>query len=73
MAKNPKKSDGIVHLLEMDLDLKTNVATPNYALPDGETLTLVRLPENDRSRGLGQQKGDGSELNFKDKFSNETG
>ena len=34
MAKNPKKSDGLVHLLEMDIDLKTNVVTPNFKLPD---------------------------------------
>lgn len=24
IAKNPKKADGIIHLIEMDLDLKTN-------------------------------------------------
>lgn len=24
MAKNPKKADGTVHLIEMELDLKTN-------------------------------------------------
>lgn len=69
MSKNPKKSDGVVHLVDMDLDLKMNEVTPNFPLQDGEKLTLHKLPENDRTRGIDQKKGDGAELHFKDKFS----
>jgi len=52
MAKNPKKSDGIVHLMEMDLDLKTDKATLMHGPPNME-LTLVKDPMNDRTRGKG--------------------
>ena len=50
MEKN-KKSDGIVHLIEMDMDLKTNKVTLKHGQP-GE-LTLVRDEQNDRTRGKG--------------------
>ena len=70
MAKNPKKSDGIVHLIEMDLDLKTNKVTLMHGPPNLE-LTLVMEPNNDRTRGKGQRKADGSTFLYKDKFNND--
>jgi hypothetical protein len=51
MAKN-KKSDGIVHLYEMDLNLKTNEVTLMHGPPNLE-LTLVKDEMNDRTRGKG--------------------
>lgn len=41
MAKNPKKSDGIVHLVEMELDLKTNKVQLAHG-PQNLDLILVR-------------------------------
>lgn len=58
MAKNPKKADPIVHLAEMDLDLKLNKVT--FSSDPSIELTLVRMPNNDRTRGRGQRKADGS-------------
>ena len=72
MAKNPKKADGIIHLAEMDLDLKTNKVQLAHG-PQNLDLILVKQPMNDRTRGRGQRKGDGAAFNFKDKFSAETG
>lgn len=58
MAKNPKKANPIVHLGEMDLDLKRNSVI--FSSDPSIELTLVRMPENDRTRGKGQRKGDGA-------------
>ena len=65
--KKSKKADTTVHLFEMDIDLKTNVVTPLHAKEEG--LTLVKCPNNDRTRGIGARKGEGAAFNFKDKFS----
>ena len=46
MKKN-KKSDGIVHLIEMDLDLRTNKVTLMHG-PPGLELKLVRDENNNR-------------------------
>lgn len=70
MAKNPKKSDGIVHLIEMDIDLKTNKVTLMYGPPNLE-LSLQKHEMNDRTRGKGQRKGDGAAFHYKDKFNND--
>ena len=69
MAKN-KKSDGIVHLIEMDLDLKTNKVTLMHGPPNLE-LTLVKDEMNDRTRGKGQRKADGNAFVYSDKFNND--
>lgn len=69
MKKN-KKSDGIVHLNEMDLNLKTNGVTLMHGPSDLE-LTLVRDLNNNRTRGMGQRKSDGNNFVYKDKFNNE--
>ena len=69
MKKN-KKSDGIVHLIEMDLDLKTNKVTLMHG-QTGSELTLVRDELNNRTRGMGQRKSDGNAFNYTDKFSND--
>lgn len=75
MAKNPKKADGMVHLVEMDIDLKTNTVTPSnrYGLSVYDELTLVRSENNNRIRAAGARKGDGDFFCFRNKFNHKTG
>lgn len=51
MNKNPKKVDPVIHLGEMDLDLKRNSVV--FSSDPSIELTLVRMSDNDRTRGRG--------------------
>lgn len=63
MAKNPKKTDPIVYLSEMDLDLKTDkvkLLLEEQRNNEPDELTFERVPNNDRSRRKGHRKADGA-------------
>ena len=72
MEKN-KKSDGLVMLVEYDINLKNNsVQIVGLARPDDEELVLAPSDENDRTRPSFGNKGDCMFLNFADKFCSES-
>ena len=68
-----KKSDGIAMLVEYDINLRENtVEVVGLARPDDEELILARSDENDRTRPMFGNKGDGVFLNFADKYCSES-
>lgn len=74
MAKNPKKTDPIVYLSEIDLDLKTNkvkLLLEEQRNNEPDELTIERVPDNDRSRRKGHRKADGAPYSNPDDYIHE--